>query len=59
LTFNLTDIHSEHEIEQVESVADVIQIPAFLCRQTELLITAAKSGKVINVKKVSFLLLMI
>lgn len=51
----LTDIHSEHEIEQVESVADVIQIPAFLCRQTELLITAAKSGKVINVKKGQFL----
>jgi len=51
----LTDIHSEHEIERVESVADIIQIPAFLCRQTELLITAAKSGKVINVKKGQFL----
>jgi len=51
----LTDIHSEHEIEQVEAVADVIQIPAFLCRQTELLITAAKSGKVINIKKGQFL----
>jgi len=51
----LTDIHSEHEIEQVEAIADVIQIPAFLCRQTELLITAAKSGKTINVKKGQFL----
>ena len=51
----LTDIHSEHEIERVEAVADIIQIPAFLCRQTELLLTAAKSGKVINVKKGQFL----
>lgn len=51
----LTDIHNEHEIEPVSHVADVLQIPAFLCRQTELLIAAALSGKTINVKKGQFL----
>ncbi len=51
----LTDIHTEQEIETVAKVTDVIQIPAFLCRQTELLIAAGKSGKVVNVKKGQFL----
>ncbi len=51
----LTDIHSEQEIKAVAEVADVLQIPAFLCRQTDLLIAAARTGKVINVKKGQFL----
>ncbi len=51
----LTDIHNEQEITQVAQVADVLQIPAFLCRQTDLLIAAARTGKVINVKKGQFL----
>ncbi|MEW6701088.1 MAG: 3-deoxy-8-phosphooctulonate synthase [Bacteroidota bacterium] len=51
----LTDVHSEHEIEPVASVVDVLQIPAFLCRQTDLLIAAARTGKVVNVKKGQFL----
>jgi 2-dehydro-3-deoxyphosphooctonate aldolase (KDO 8-P synthase) len=51
----LTDVHAEQEIEPVASVADVIQIPAFLCRQTDLLIAAARTEKVINVKKGQFL----
>lgn len=51
----LTDIHNEKEIEPVSHVADVLQIPAFLCRQTDLLIAAARTGKVINVKKGQFL----
>lgn len=51
----LTDIHNEKEIEPVAHVADVLQIPAFLCRQTDLLIVAARTGKVINVKKGQFL----
>ncbi|MHB8931003.1 MAG: 3-deoxy-8-phosphooctulonate synthase [Melioribacteraceae bacterium] len=51
----LTDIHNEKEIEEVSQVADVLQIPAFLCRQTDLLLAAARTGKVINVKKGQFL----
>jgi len=51
----LTDVHSEQEIVPAAHVADVIQIPAFLCRQTELLVSAGKSGKVVNVKKGQFL----
>ena len=51
----LTDIHSPEEARQASSVADVLQIPAFLCRQTDLLIEAAKTGKIINVKKGQFL----
>ncbi|MBN2402086.1 MAG: 3-deoxy-8-phosphooctulonate synthase [Spirochaetes bacterium] len=56
-TFNipvLTDVHSIEEIADVSQVADVLQIPAFLCRQTDLLISAAKSGKPVNVKKGQF-----
>lgn len=51
----LTDIHSPDDINKVLDCADVLQIPAFLSRQTELLIAAGKSGKVINVKKGQFL----
>lgn len=51
----LTDIHNEKEIEAVSQIADVLQIPAFLCRQTDLLLAAARTGKVINVKKGQFL----
>ena len=51
----LTDIHTEEQCAQVAPVVDVLQIPAFLCRQTDLLVAAAKTGRVINVKKGQFL----
>lgn len=51
----LTDVHSEKEIASASKVADVLQIPAFLCRQTELLVAAGNSGKVVNIKKGQFL----
>jgi len=51
----LTDVHEVQDISQVAEVADVLQIPAFLCRQTDLLCAAAKSGRVVNVKKGQFL----
>lgn len=51
----ITDIHSESDIELIGDAADVLQIPAFLSRQTELLIAAGKSGKVVNIKKGQFL----
>lgn len=51
----VTDIHSEQEAEMAAEVADVLQIPAFLCRQTELLVAAAKTGKYVNIKKGQFL----
>ena len=51
----LTDVHTAEQCEIVSKHVDVLQIPAFLCRQTDLLITAAKTGKVINVKKGQFL----
>lgn len=50
----LTDIHSEDEARMAAEYADVLQIPAFLCRQTELLVTAAKTGRFINIKKGQF-----
>ncbi len=50
-----TDIHEPWQADIVSNVADIIQIPAFLCRQTDLLIAAAKTGKRINVKKAQFL----
>jgi 2-dehydro-3-deoxyphosphooctonate aldolase (KDO 8-P synthase) len=50
----LTDIHSEKDAEIASEYADVLQIPAFLCRQTELLIAAARTGKFINIKKGQF-----
>lgn len=51
----LTDIHTEGEAASAAEVADVLQIPAFLCRQTELLHAAGKTGKVVNIKKGQFL----
>ncbi len=51
----LTDIHESWQAEPVGAVADVIQIPAFLCRQTDLLVAAAKTGRVVNIKKAQFL----
>lgn len=51
----VTDIHEVWQAKPVAEVADIIQIPAFLCRQTDLLIAAAKTGKTINVKKAQFL----
>lgn len=51
----LTDIHSEAQVEAVAEHVDVLQIPAFLCRQTDLLVAAAKTGRVVNVKKGQFL----
>ncbi len=51
----LTDIHESYQAEAAGEVVDVLQIPAFLCRQTDLLVAAAKSGKVVNIKKAQFL----
>lgn len=51
----LTDIHESGQAEAVGKVVDVIQIPAFLCRQTDLLVAAGKTGKPVNVKKAQFL----
>lgn len=50
-----TDIHEPWQADQVAEIADIIQIPAFLCRQTDLLTAAAKTQKIINVKKAQFL----
>lgn len=50
-----TDIHEPWQAEPVAKVADILQIPAFLCRQTDLLIAAARTGKCINIKKAQFL----
>ena len=51
----LTDIHEAWQARPVGEVVDVLQIPAFLCRQTDLLVEAAKTGKVVNIKKAQFL----
>lgn len=51
----LTDVHTAEQTKIVGKVVDILQIPAFLCRQTDLLVAAAKTGKVINVKKGQFL----
>ena len=51
----LTDIHEACQAEPVGKVVDVLQIPAFLCRQTDLLVAAAKTGKIVNIKKAQFL----
>ena len=51
----LTDIHESTQAECVGQVADILQIPAFLCRQTDLLVKAAQTGKIINIKKAQFL----
>lgn len=51
----LTDVHSEHEVAPVASVVDVLQTPAFLCRQTDFIHACARSGKPVNIKKGQFL----
>ena len=51
----LTDIHESYQANIVGQVVDIIQIPAFLCRQTDLLVAAAKTGKTVNIKKAQFL----
>lgn len=51
----VTDIHTPEQAEIVAEVADILQIPAFLCRQTDLLVAAAKTGKIVNIKKGQFL----
>ncbi|MBR0168267.1 MAG: 3-deoxy-8-phosphooctulonate synthase [Synergistaceae bacterium] len=51
----LTDIHESYQAKPAGEVADIIQIPAFLCRQTDLLVSAAKTGRIINIKKAQFL----
>ena len=51
----LSDIHKEEEVDPAAQVLDILQIPAFLCRQTDLVVKAAKSGKPVNVKKGQFL----
>lgn len=57
-TYNIpvaTDIHESWQAEPVGRVCDIVQIPAFLCRQTDLLVSAAKTGKCVNIKKAQFL----
>ena len=51
----VTDIHTEPEAEMAAEYVDVLQIPAFLCRQTDLLVAAARTGKIVNIKKGQFL----
>jgi 2-dehydro-3-deoxyphosphooctonate aldolase (KDO 8-P synthase) len=51
----ITDVHTPEQCEAVAEVADILQIPAFLCRQTDLIVAAAKTGKTLNIKKGQFL----
>ncbi|RKZ31157.1 3-deoxy-8-phosphooctulonate synthase [bacterium] len=51
----LTDVHETYQVEAVASVVDILQIPAFLCRQTDLILAVASTGKVINIKKGQFI----
>jgi len=51
----VTDIHEANQAKSVAEVADILQIPAFLCRQTDLLVSAAKTDKIVNIKKAQFL----
>src|SRR6202034_733376 len=51
----LTDVHEPDQCARIGEVVDILQIPAFLCRQTDLLIAAAETGRVVNVKKGQFL----
>ncbi|MDB6111727.1 MAG: 2-dehydro-3-deoxyphosphooctonate aldolase [Pedosphaera sp.] len=51
----LTDVHTEAQVAAAAEVADILQIPAFLCRQTDLILAAARTGKIVNVKKGQFL----
>jgi len=51
----LTDVHETHQVARAAEVADVLQIPAFLCRQTDLVVEAARTGKIVNIKKGQFM----
>jgi 2-dehydro-3-deoxyphosphooctonate aldolase (KDO 8-P synthase) len=51
----LTDVHEVEQVEKAAAVADVLQIPAFLCRQTDLVVEAARTGKMVNIKKGQFM----
>lgn len=51
----LTDVHESYQAEAVREAIDVIQIPAFLCRQTDLSVAVAKTGKIVNIKKAQLL----
>ena len=51
----ITDVHETHQVQPVSEVCDVIQIPAFLCRQTDLILAAGRTGKIVSVKKGQFL----
>jgi 2-dehydro-3-deoxyphosphooctonate aldolase (KDO 8-P synthase) len=51
----LTDVHGVEQVEKAAAVADVLQIPAFLCRQTDLVMEAARTGKIVNIKKGQFM----
>jgi 2-dehydro-3-deoxyphosphooctonate aldolase (KDO 8-P synthase) len=51
----LTDVHETHQVGRAAEVADVLQIPAFLCRQTDLVLEAARTGKIVNIKKGQFM----
>lgn len=51
----LTDVHETHQVAEAATVVDILQIPAFLCRQTDLLVAAGKSGKTVNIKKGQFI----
>jgi len=53
--YTTTDIHTNEEVKMAADYVDILQIPAFLCRQTELLITAGETGKIVNIKKGQFL----
>ena len=53
--FITTDVHETWQVKPVAEVVDVIQIPAFLCRQTDLIVEAAKTGKIVNIKKGQFM----
>ena len=55
MVYYCADIHEPYQAEIVGGIVDVIQIPAFLCRQTDLLVAAARTGKIINIKKAQFL----
>lgn len=49
-----TDVHESHQVKEISKVVDILQIPAFLCRQTDLLISAGKTNKIVNIKKGQF-----
>jgi len=51
----ITDVHTAEEVKKAAQSVDILQIPAFLCRQTDLIVAAAKSGRIVNIKKGQFL----